>query len=80
MEKGNSIENAILIESQNYMTGVIEEHNHIDEICRTLNCGIKAISQNFIIEDGRKYDLFTLEMDDGSERTVCFDITSFFVS
>lgn len=57
----------------------MEEHNYIDRICRKLNSGLKAVKQNLIIKDDKKYDVFTLEMDEGRKRKVCFDITSFFI-
>jgi hypothetical protein len=80
MRDGKSIENAILIETQDYISGVLEEHKYIDQICGNLDFGIKAIEQDLILKDGKKYDMFILEMDDGSKRKVCFDITSFFIS
>ena len=80
MDKGNSLANAIVIESKNYISGVLREHKYIDQLCRELNIGIKSIEQNFIIENGKKYDVFILKMDDGSKKKVCFDITSFFTS
>jgi hypothetical protein len=80
MDKGNSISNAIIIETQDYLSGVVEEHNHIDQICENLNISIKAIEQNLIMKNDRKYDVFNLEMEDGSKIKVCFDITSFFIS
>ena len=80
MRDGDSIENAILIETKDYISGVLEEHNYIDQLCRNLNIGIKGIEQNLILNDDRKYDVFILEMDDGSKRKVCFDITLFFIS
>jgi hypothetical protein len=78
MRDGDSIKNAILIETQDYISGVVEEHEYIDQLCIKLNSGIKAIEQNLIIEGDRKYDMFILEMDDGKERIFYFDITSFF--
>ena len=79
MGDGNSIENAILIETKDYIAGVLEEHNYIDQLCRKLNSGIKSIEQDLILKDDKKYDMFILEMDDGSKRKVCFDISSFFI-
>jgi hypothetical protein len=78
MGKGNSISNAIIIKTQDYLSGVMEEHNHIDQICENLNISIKAISQNLIMKNDRKYDLFNLEMEDGSKMKVCFDISYIF--
>ena len=79
MREGNSISNAIVIETQDYISGMVEVHNRIDQICSNIENKVESIEQEFIIDRGKKYDVFTLEMDDGSEREVCFDITSFFV-
>lgn len=79
MDQGNSIANAIVIESNDYILGVLEEHNFIDKIWNEYDIEIQSIEQNFIIENGGKYDVFTLEMDNGSKKKVCFDMTSFFI-
>ena len=79
MRDGDSIENAILIETKDYIAGVLEEHNYIDLIISNLNSDIKSVEQNLIINGDRKYDIFILEMEDGGKRKVCFDISSFFI-
>ena len=80
MDKGNSIANAIVIESKDYISGVLEEHDHIYQICNESDTEIQSIDQNLIIVNGKKYDVFTLIMEGGGEKKVCFDITSFFLS
>ena len=80
MRDGKSIENAILIETQDYISGVLEEHNYIDGLCKNLNIEIISIEQNLILKDDKKYDMFIIEMDDGRKRKVYFDITLFFIS
>ena len=74
------MENAIVTESKDYISGVLKEHKYIDKICNEFDTEVQSIDQKLIIENGKKYDVFTFEMDDGSKRKVCFDITSFFVS
>ena len=49
-KKGNSLENAIVIEAQDTITGVSEEHDYIDKLCSTLDSEIKSVEQNLIIE------------------------------
>ena len=80
MGKGNTTVNATVIESKDYISGVLEEHNYIDKICNEFDTEIQSIEQNLIIENSKKYDVFTLIMEGGVERKVCFDITSFFTS
>lgn len=78
MKSGNSISNAIVIDAQDTITGVTEEHEYIDRLCRELQTGIQAIEQKLLIENGRQYDLFTLNMEDGNERVLYFDISIFY--
>ena len=80
MREGDSIENAIVIDVQDYISGVLEEHKYIDKICNEFDSEIQSIDQNLVIDNGKKYDVFTLKMDDNSKRQVYFDITSFFIS
>ena len=42
VEKGDSIDNAIAIDAQNSILGVIEENKHIDRICGTKDNGVKS--------------------------------------
>ena len=76
--KGNSLENAIVLDAQDALSGVAEEHNYIEKLCSTLDNAVKSVEQNLIIENSRKYDVFTLLMDDGRERKLYFDVSSFF--
>ena len=80
MREGDLIENAIVIKNQDYISGVLEEHKYIDKICNEFDSEIQSIDQNLVIDNGKKYDVFTLKMDDNSKRQVYFDITSFFIS
>jgi hypothetical protein len=80
MGKGKSISNAIIIKTQDYISGMVEVHNRIDNIRNDLDAEIKSIDQNLIIENGKKYDVFTLRMESGCEKKFCFDITSLFIS
>ena len=44
----------------------------------TKNPGSMVESQKVSSKDGRDLETFTLIMPDGSRKTICFDITSFF--
>ena len=78
MNKGDSIENAIVIDAQDTIAGLTEEHRYIDQLCSTLDTGVKSIDQNLIIEGKRQYDKFVILLEDGSERILYFDLSSFF--
>ena len=42
MGKGNSIANAIVIESKDYISGVLEEHNYIDQLYNDIDAEIQS--------------------------------------
>ena len=77
-KKGNSLSNAIIIEAQDTITGVSEEHAYLDKLCSTLDNEIRSVEQNLIIENGRQYDKFVILLEGDTEMTLYFDITSFF--
>ena len=77
-KNGDSIENAIIKDSTNSILGVMEEHEHIDRICGSNDIGVKSVEQNLIKENQKIYDMFAIKMDDGTERILYFEITSFF--
>ena len=77
-EKGDSIENAIIIDAQNSILGVIEEHGHLDRICGTKDTDVKSVEQNLLMENQKVYDNFVIKMNDGTEKTLYFEISSFF--
>jgi hypothetical protein len=55
-----------------------EEHKHIDRIFGNNGKCIKSIEQNLIKQDEKVYDIFVLKMNNGIEKNVFFDITSFY--
>jgi len=75
--KGNSLENAIVLESANIFAGVSEEHAYLDKVYSTL-IGIRSVEQNLIIEGQKQYDKFVILLEDGDKRILYFDISSFF--
>ena len=76
--KGDSLENPIIIDAPDAITGVALEHMYLDEIINSLDGGVESIQQNLIIENGDKYDQVIVTMNDGIERELFFDISSFF--
>ena len=77
-KKGNSLENAIVLDAQDSITGVAMEHGYIDQLIDSLDADVISVKQNLIIENGRQYDKFVIKMNDGNERVLYFDISSFF--
>lgn len=56
MAKGNSIENAIVIDAPDSFTGIDEERNYIDALCDYLNTSVHSFEQKLIFESGKPYD------------------------
>ena len=77
-KKGESLDNAIIIDAQDAISGVMEEHRHIDRICGSKDTDVKSLEQNLIKEGQKLYDKFVIKMDDGTEKILYFEITSFF--
>ena len=78
MQKGNSISNAIVIDAPDAITGVTMEQGYIDQIIESLDCNIESVDQSLVVENGRQFDQIILKLDDGSEKILFFDISSFF--
>ena len=76
--KGDSLENPIIIDAPDAITGVALEHGYIDEFINSLDGDVESIQQNLIIDNGNKYDQVIVTMNDGIERELFFDISSFF--
>ena len=78
VKHGESVENAIIIDAQDAISGVIEKHRHIDLILGTKDNDVKSVEQNLIKENKKIYDQFVIKMDDGTEKILYFEISSFF--
>ncbi len=78
MNKGDSIENPIIIDAPNSIIGITEEHNYIDRLCSTIDTAIKSVEQKLIIENEKQYDKLLIQFEDGREKIMFFDVTSFF--
>jgi hypothetical protein len=78
MTKGNSKDNAIVINALDSIAGVTEEHQYIDQLCSTLDTGVEAIDQSLIFENRKQYDKFVILLEDGREKILYFDISSLF--
>ena len=51
LKTGDSIENAIIIDAQNSIEGVIEEYQHIDRICSSQDENFISVEQTLIKEN-----------------------------
>ena len=78
LTKGDSLENPIVIDAKDTVTGLTLEHGYIDQFIESLDGDVESIDQNLVIENGRSFDQAILAMDNGSERTLYFDVSSFF--
>jgi hypothetical protein len=78
VKKGYSIDNAIIINATNSIEGVVTEHEHLDRICGSKDTDVKSLEQNLLMENQKIYDQFVIKMNDGTEKILYFEITSFF--
>ena len=78
LKKGDSIDNPIIIDAKNSKEGVLQEHKYIDRICGNKDNDVKSVEQNLIMENQKIYDQFVIKMNDGTQKILYFDISSFF--
>ncbi len=71
---GSSYEKAIIIKAKDEMTGVNKVYSKLKE----LYPGYKLISQGSGSKNGKHYDTMKIVTSDGEEKSVYFDITSFY--
>lgn len=76
--KGDSIDNPIIIDAKDAISGVILEHSYIDQFIDSLDCDIESIEQNLVFEDGRQLDQVRMSFEGGTEKVLFFDVTSFY--
>ncbi|MGQ9608584.1 MAG: hypothetical protein ACUVWN_04750 [bacterium] len=77
-KNGESIEKAIVIDAENEVTGVLAEYEYLEKRFGKRGKDWKLNMQSLIEESKKIYDMMDLTLSDGTEKTIYFDITSFF--
>lgn len=77
-DDGLSVETAVQIHTTHAKIGIELEQRWLQENLGRKYQAWQTQDQSLYQRDGRYYDVFVLTLSDGSERTVVFDITSFF--
>ena len=72
---GNSIENAVIIRCSDYFAGMGALNKYLEKKCGRFISNWSVRMQMIIKRDGRNYDLISIKMKDGTERTFYFDVT-----
>ena len=75
---GDSFENAVVINADDSDVGVQAEYDYIASQCGKPHQDWKPQKQGLRQHEGKPYDVLTIVLSDGQERTFYFDITSFF--
>lgn len=78
IKNGESIERAIVIDAENEVTGVLAEYEYLEKRFGKRGKDWKLNMQSLIEENKKMYDMMDLTLSDGTEKTIYFDITSFF--
>ena len=73
-EEGGSFETAVVIQASSEFEGIMMEYQWLDEHYP----GYEGLGQAVTFENGKPYDLFFIRTADGVEKTVYFDISSFY--
>jgi len=71
---GTSLDDAIIISDCSHFEGVDQEYI----VLKKRFGKYKLIKQSLIEESGKIYDLFEIQLEDGSKIEVYFEITDFF--
>jgi hypothetical protein len=77
---GESMEQAVIIEAPNHISGVSAEYKYISRHYgrRGVHWHLKSQSLTDEMADGRRYDILTIRLKSGETMDVHFDITQFF--
>ena len=77
MKKGESIENAITINSLTTLIGIAREYKHIEVMYGKMDKDWILLEQNLLIIDQKFYDKIIIQTD-GLKKEIFFEVTSFF--
>ena len=72
---GDSVENAIIIHCSNYFDGMDAEGKYLDKKCGRFITDWTLDKKILLKRDGRRYDLISISMKDGTKRSFYFDAT-----
>lgn len=76
---GETLNNAIIIKgAENGNVGVAIEHQYLDMKFGCRNLTWKIDKQELLVENNRRYNQIDIQLRDGSDRTIFFEITDFF--
>jgi hypothetical protein len=77
--EGRGMDTAILIEAKDSFEGVDAEYDYLEERFGPLGEGWDVQAQTLKPgEDGRQYDIMTVQFEDGKAMDIYFDISSFY--
>jgi len=74
---GESFETAVILNTRSGIAGVAAESQFIADQCGTRNKDWKKKEQALVSENGKHYDVVTVELSDGKTRVFHFDISQF---
>ena len=75
---GSSAEQAVVINATSSIIGVSEEYDYIERECGKRDIDYTVGMQMQTNRNGRSYDVISIDLKSGEERTFWFDITAFF--
>lgn len=75
---GDCKENAVVIHAPNCIAGIMAEYKYIEDKNGVQNEDWNLIVQFKLSENGKDYDMMTIETKHGTRKSFYFDITDFF--
>lgn len=77
--KGKSILDAVVINAQTQSIGIPAEYEYVEMQCGPQDIAWQLKDQALVdTQNGKFYDLLSIQLKDGSSREFYFEITSFF--
>ena len=78
MHTGESLESAIIIDTAIPIFGILREQRFLELYISNNGKSAKSLKQKIIKQNGKVYEKFTIKLNDETESTVYFEITSFY--
>ena len=75
---GETIGNALVINTISPLIGVAAEYEYVSNACGEIGVDWTLRLQSIIEENGKYYDVLDVELDSGESRSFYFDITRFY--
>lgn len=75
---GSSFEKAVVIHAESTDVGLSAEYGYISSLFGRMDAEWSAVQQRLVKQAGKHYDVVVIRLNNGTEKSIYFDITHFF--